>query len=108
MIHPVRSTRILGTLLAAILLVGGSSLLAQERLHAASNSDVQVQVSKTINIKQAGSEELQTLRGVGPAIAERIIKYRNERGRFERLEDLNNVPGIGKAKLEKLKEQISI
>lgn len=64
--------------------------------------------AKVVNINQAGAEELQEIRGVGPAIAERILQYRQEHGRFEKPEDLVNVRGIGPAKFEKIKAQISI
>ena len=108
MTHTPKIIRTLGTLLVVVGLFGGSSVLAPNRLHAASKSDVRVEPAKPVSINQAGSEELQAVKGIGPAIAERILQYRNEHGRFEKLEDLANVHGIGKAKLEKIKSQVSI
>lgn len=61
-----------------------------------------------ININTATSEELQTLNGVGPATAEKILAYRNSNGAFKRIEDLKNVDGIGDKTFEKLKEQIMV
>lgn len=53
-----------------------------------------------VNINTATSEELQLLPGVGPALAERIITYREENGTITDIEDLDNVSGIGPALLE--------
>ena len=61
-----------------------------------------------ININTAGSEELQTLPGVGPAIASRIIDYRNTRGSFQSTEEIKSVSGIGEKIYEKLKDEICV
>lgn len=64
--------------------------------------------SAKVNINTADSTTLQTLNGVGPATAEKIIDYRNDNGRFRRLEDLKNVSGIGDKTYDKLKDDITI
>ena len=61
-----------------------------------------------ININTASAEELDTLPGIGEALAERIITYRQEKGPFETPEDLKKVSGIGDAKYEELKNQITV
>ena len=61
-----------------------------------------------ISINRAGERELDTLPGIGPAMAKRIIDYRNEKGAFQRLEDLKKVRGIGEAKYERLKDKICL
>ena len=53
---------------------------------------------KKVNINSANQEELETLPGVGPALAVRIIEYRNSNGKFEKVEDVQNVKGIGDSK----------
>ena len=60
-----------------------------------------------ININTATSPELQTLRGIGPAMAERIIEYRQTSGRFSTVDDLTNVKGIGEKTLEKIRDSIA-
>ena len=59
-----------------------------------------------ININTAGAAELDKLPGVGPALAGRIIEYRNANGPFKDGEELKKVKGLGAAKYEKLKEKI--
>lgn len=61
-----------------------------------------------VNLNTATSEELQTLNGVGPATAEKILNYRQENGSFRSIEDLKNISGIGDKTFEKLKDHIGI
>lgn len=61
-----------------------------------------------ININTASQTELETLNGIGPSTALKIINYRNENGAFKNIEDIKNVPGIGDAKFENIKESISV
>jgi len=64
--------------------------------------------SKTVNINRANQTELETLSGIGPSTALKIIEYRKEHGNFKKIEDLLNVPGIGQAKFDAIKGQITI
>jgi competence protein ComEA len=61
-----------------------------------------------VNINTATVEELDTLPGVGPSIAQRIIDYRTTNGPFQSIEDIKNVSGIGDATFEKLKDKITV
>lgn len=61
-----------------------------------------------VNINTADAEGLKKLKGIGPAMAQRIIDYREANGSFQAPEDIMQVKGIGKAKYAKLKEQIAI
>jgi len=61
-----------------------------------------------VNINTATAEELDTLPGVGPSIAQRIIDYRTANGPFRSIEDIKNVKGIGDATFEKLKDKITV
>ncbi|HEY9851279.1 MAG TPA: DUF655 domain-containing protein [Leptolyngbyaceae cyanobacterium] len=59
-----------------------------------------------ININTASQQELESLPGVGPKLAQEIIKARQQKP-FTSLEDLDNVPGVGPSLLEKLKERVT-
>lgn len=60
-----------------------------------------------VRINSASASELQHLPGIGPALAQRIVETRNS-GRFASVEDLLRVPGIGKAKLAKLRNYVEV
>ena len=60
-----------------------------------------------VRINSASAGELQQLPGIGPALAQRIVETRS-RGRFTSTEDLLRVPGIGKAKMAKLRDYVEV
>ena len=64
-------------------------------------------VSGTVNLNTATSEELQRLPGIGPALAERIIEFRERNGPFGSLAELDAVSGIGPAILAQLDGKVS-
>ena len=61
-----------------------------------------------VNINTATQEELDTLPGIGPSIASKIIDYREQNGKFNSIEEIKEVSGIGDAKYEKIKDSITI
>jgi len=64
--------------------------------------------STRININTASMSDLDTLSGVGPSTAKAIIDYRTKNGPFGSIEDLLNVRGIGPAKLDAMREQVTV
>ena len=61
-----------------------------------------------ININKAAQTEIETLPGIGPSTALKIINYRNEHGKFKNIGDIKNVSGIGDSKFENIKEYICV
>lgn len=61
-----------------------------------------------ININTASAAELDTLDGIGPTLAQRIIDFRTANGSFSTIEDINNVSGIGDKKYEAIKNSITV
>lgn len=64
--------------------------------------------SAKININTASVTELDVLPSIGPVTAQRIIDYRLQHGDFKSIEDIKNVPGLGDAKFDQLKDLITI
>ncbi|PJZ02138.1 MULTISPECIES: helix-hairpin-helix domain-containing protein [Bacillus] len=61
-----------------------------------------------VNINTATLEELQGIPGVGPSKAEAIIAYREENGRFQTIEEITQVSGIGEKSFDKIKSSITV
>ena len=61
-----------------------------------------------VNINTANQTELETLPGIGPSTAQKIIDYRSKKGKFETIEDIQNVKGIGDGKFEEIKDNICV
>ena len=61
-----------------------------------------------VNINTADAEHLATLKGIGPALAQRIIEYREQNGTFKSIDEIKNVRGIGQKKFDAFKDKITI
>ena len=72
------------------------------------SSNTATSKSTKININKATQAELETIPGIGPSTALKIVTYRNENGKFKSIEDVKNVSGIGDSKYEKMKDYITI
>lgn len=65
-------------------------------------------VTGSINLNTATLEQLDSLPGIGPAIAQRIIDYREKIGGFKSIEQITEVSGIGEATLAKIRDSITV
>jgi competence protein ComEA len=105
-----RIARIATTLMTIVLaasLVGTAQ--AQSTTRSQSTSRTQQQPpSAPVNINTATATELEALPGVGPAMAARIVEYRQKNGSFKKIEDLMNVKGIGEKSFLKLKPLVTV
>lgn len=61
-----------------------------------------------VNINTASQTELETLNGIGPSLAAKIIEYRNKNGKFKSIDDLRNVSGIGDSKFNGIRESVVV
>jgi len=66
------------------------------------------QTNGLVNINTADLSQLDTLPGIGPSLAQRIIQYRETNGPFNSVEDIKNVSGIGDKRFEELKDKITV
>ncbi len=64
--------------------------------------------STVVNINTATQSELESLTGIGPSMASKILDYRDKNGKFKTKEDIKNVPGIGNSKYEAIKDEICV
>lgn len=61
-----------------------------------------------VDINTATQSELEVVKGLGPAKAKAIITYRESKGGFKTLDELDNVKGFGKASIDKLKADLAV
>ena len=83
-------------------LADGEQVLVPAR-GAAASTGATPSPTAPVDLNTATAEQLDTLPGVGPATAQKIIDYRQAHGPFRSLDELEAVPGIGPAKLEQMK-----
>jgi len=79
------------------LVFSSFSVLAQKPSPAA---------TEKINLNSATVEQLQSIPGIGPATAKNIVEYRTKAGKFNRIEEIINVKGIGEKKFQKIKDRL--
>ena len=93
--------------------VSGRTAAATETSNAKADNVVTAQnksaagTNMLVNINTADEKELDTLPGIGPVMAKRIIEFRQNVGKFTAPSDIKKVKGIGEAKYEKLKDLIT-
>jgi len=87
----------------------GTNLESPEGRLPGSKSDIQPKTQgRVIDPNLSSQEDLETLPGIGPALAQRIIAYRRAHGPYKKIDDLRKVSGIGRKKLEKLRPYVVI
>ena len=105
----------LGGLNLAAKVEDGRQILVPERLRAGGAPAAPTAGGGTpsapvapVNLNTATLEQLDTLPGVGPATAQKILDFRQERGGFGSVEELDQVPGIGETRLAALREKVRV
>lgn len=95
--------------LASIVTDEQKIVIPKKVISESSDDDYKEEVkSSLININTASKEKLMELSGIGESTAEKIIKYREENGYFNVIEDIMSVPGIGESKFNSLKDNITV
>lgn len=67
-----------------------------------------VAARRLVNINTATAAQLESLTGVGPALAKSIVTFRSQKGPFAKVDDLLNVPGIGPSKLSAMRDEVTV
>lgn len=96
-------------MLAALLVacLGATILAAQENGRPPASRSA-AEAMAPVNLNTATTAQLESLPGIGPATARRILEYRQQNGGFKKIEELMNVRGIGEASFLKLKALITV
>jgi len=89
----------------AAIALSASALSAQTKTPAPKPAAT---AAAPVNLNTATAEQLATIPGVGPRMAERIIDYRQKNGGFKKIEDLMNVSGVGEKSFLKMKPLITV
>jgi competence protein ComEA len=63
---------------------------------------------ETLDLNAAGAAELESLPGIGPALAARIVAWRGTHGRFRSIGELDSVPGVGPALMARLTPRVRV
>ncbi len=103
----MRQHTLMATVLALVMVMVVTTTFATEVSAAQSRANKPAPTS-AVNLNVATAAELEVLPGVGPAMATRIVEYRQKNGAFKKIEDLMNVKGIGEKKFLKLKPLVTI
>ena len=86
-------------------LADGMQVVVPARARAAAGEDASADgAAGPIHLNTATLEELDTLPGVGPVTAQKILDYRQQHGAFASIDELDAIPGIGPARLDQLRE----
>ncbi|MBI2553149.1 MAG: helix-hairpin-helix domain-containing protein, partial [Candidatus Rokubacteria bacterium] len=71
-------------------------------------SEAQIASNERLDLNRATADDLRRLPGVGPTLADQIIRSRERQGRFATAEDLRAVPGMGPKKFERIRDLVTI
>jgi competence protein ComEA len=95
-------------LAAALLLGAAAALLAVRVFQGPAGRPLDLAATPPLDLNRADSGELLQLPGVGPVLANRIVEARDARGGFRTADDLRAVPGIGPARLERVRPWVRV
>ncbi len=67
-----------------------------------------VKTAARVNLNRASADELQALPGIGPVLAQRMVEWRKAHGRYRTVDDLQEVKGIGKKRMDQLRPLVMV
>lgn len=100
--------RLVVAALTAVVVMGAGVKVQVEGTVMAQDAKTTAAAPAPLNLNLATAADLQKLPGIGPALATRILDYRQKNGGFKKVEELMNVQGIGEQSFLKLKALITV
>ena len=91
-----------------VLLLAGTSSDVRAHMRTQTQTTAQPAAAPLVNLNTATATDLAKLPGIGPAVAARILEYRQKNGGFKKIEELMNVKGIGEKMFLKLKPLVTV
>jgi competence protein ComEA len=91
-----------------VLLLAGTSNHVRAHVRTQAQTTAQPAAAPLVNLNTATAADLAKLPGIGPAVAARILEYRQKNGAFKKIEELMNVKGIGEKMFLKLKPLVTV
>ena len=105
----LRRNFLTGLVTIVALVMGTLTIEAQgQTMPASKKAPAGPTAAAPINLNTGTAAQLETLPGIGPAVAARIIEYRQKNGNFKKIEELMNVKGIGEKSFLKIKALITV
>ncbi len=98
-----RMSVVLALLVSLSLVLTPVSTFAQQ-----SKASPKATATEKVNLNTATLDQLQTLPGVGPAVAKRILEHRTKVGKFNKIEEILNVKGIGEKRFQRMKDRLVV
>lgn len=92
----------------ALVVMMALTIAGWQPVYGQSNSANARPAAVQVDLNTASPADLESLPGIGPAMAARIVEYRERNGGFRRIEDLMNIQGIGEKRFLELKPQIVV
>jgi competence protein ComEA len=94
--------------LARILVDGEQILIGTPATSAAKKATAKISSTNPLDLNRATAAQLDTLPGIGPVTAQRILDYRAKVGRINAVEELKKISGLGGSKFEEIKELLRV
>lgn len=101
--------RVLSVIIGAVLILAmAQQLFFNPTFEETNGQGIILKQDRKLNINTAPYKTLQELPGIGPALARRILEYRETHGKFSEVEDIMKIKGIGPKTYAMLKERITL
>ena len=94
--------------LARVLVDGEQILVGTPPAAAAKKAAAKISSSNPLDLNRATAAQLDTLPGIGPVTAQRILDYRSKVGRINSVDELKKISGLGGAKFEEIKNLLRV